>query len=135
MSCGGLLATDGPMADEYIRSYRNFGRENVGDTYDIVNSGFNFYMNNLNATIALISLEKYKKDLKVRKDNYSKLDNVLPHDNNSSYYFATKLSDNANKFNQNHQLARHYPLLHKTEYFNSKFRLPNTEFLHNKIIN
>ena len=71
----------------------------------------------------------------IRKENYSKLDNILPHDNSSSYYFATRLSNNANKFNQDHQLARHYPLLHKTEYFNSKVRLPNTELLHNKIIN
>ena len=41
--------------------------------------------------------------------------------------------DLANEFNKHYQLARHYPLLHKTEYFNSKVRLPNTELLHNKI--
>lgn len=91
-------------------------------------------MNNLNATIALISLDKYNTDLDVRKLNYFKLDNVLSHDDNSSYYFATRLSDNANKFNQDHQLAKHYPLLHKTKYFDNDI-LPNTELLHNKIIN
>ena len=53
MSCGGLLGTDDEEANEYICSYRNFGRENVGDTYDIVNPGFKFYMNNLTATLGL----------------------------------------------------------------------------------
>ena len=134
-SDGGMISTDDSEATEYFRNYRNFGRQNINDSYDITQEGFKFYMNNLNATIALISLKKYNKDLKIRKDNYSKLDNVLSHDSNSSYYFATKLSDDANKFNQDHQLSRHYPLLHKTKYFGSKTRLPNTELLHNKIIN
>ena len=134
-SDGGMISTDDLEATNYFRNYRNFGRQNIKNSYDITQEGFKFYMNNLNATIALISLEKYKKDLEVRKNNYSKLNNVLSHDNSSSYYFATRLSDDANKFNQDHQLARHYPLLHKTEYFNSKVRLPNTELLHNKIIN
>jgi dTDP-4-amino-4,6-dideoxygalactose transaminase len=92
-------------------------------------------MNNLNATIALISLEKYKKDLEIRKTNYSKLKDVLSHDSNSSYYFATKLTDSASKFNKDNQLARHYPLLHKTDYFNTGICLPNTELLHSHIIN
>ena len=134
-SDGGMISTDDLEAIDYFRNYRNFGRQNINDSYDITQEGFKFYMNNLNATIALISLKKYKKDLKIRKDNYSKLDNVLSHDINSSYYFATKLTNNANQFNKTHQLARHYPLLHKTKYFNSKVRLLNTELLHNKIIN
>ena len=134
-SDGGMISTDDLEATDYLRNYRNFGRQNVNDSYDITQEGFKFYMNNLNATIALISLEKYKKDLKIRKNNYSKLDNVLPHDNSSSYYFATKLNDKADEFNKHYQLARHYPLLHKTKYFNSKVRLPNTELLYNKIIN
>lgn len=134
-SDGGMISTDDLEATNYFRNYRNFGRQNINDSYDITQEGFKFYMNNLNATIALISLKKYNKDLKIRKDNYSKLDNVLSHDSNSSYYFATKLSDDANKFNQDHQLTRHYPLLHKTKYFDSKVMLPNTELLHNKIIN
>ena len=139
-SDGGMISTDDSEATEYFRNYRNFGRQNINDSYDITQEGFKFYMNNLNATIALISLKKYKKDLKVRKENYldlcyAGLNDVLPHDSNSSYYFATRLNDKANEFNKYYQLARHYPLLHKTKYFNSKIRLPNTELLHNKIIN
>ena len=139
-SDGGIISTDNLNATEYFQNYRNFGRQNVKDSYDITQEGFKFYMNNLNATIALISLKKYKKDLKVRKENYldlcyAGLNDVLPHDDNSSYYFATRLNDKADEFNKHYQLARHYPLLHQTKYFNSKVRLPNTELLHNKIIN
>jgi len=139
-SDGGMISTDDSEATEYFRNYRNFGRQNINDSYDIIQEGFKFYMNNLNATIALISLKKYKKDLKVRKENYldlcyAGLNDVLPHDDNSSYYFATRLNDKANEFNKHYQLAKHYPLLHKTKYYNSKVRLPNTELLYNKIIN
>lgn len=134
-SDGGMISTDDLEATKYFQNYRNFGRQNVNDSYNIIQEGFKFYMNNLNATIALISLEKYKKDLEIRKTNYSKLKDVLSHDSNSSYYFATKLTDSASKFNKDNQLARHYPLLHKTDYFNTGICLPNTELLHPQIIN
>lgn len=134
-SDGGMISTDNQEASEWFQAYRNFGRKNTNNSYDISQDGFKFYMNNLNASIALISLSKYKKDLKTRKFNYKKLDNVLPHDEHSSFYFATKLSGDADNFNKDHQLSRHYPLLHKTKYFNSSIFLSNTEKLHKEIIN
>lgn len=134
-SDGGMISTDNQEATEWFRNYRNFGRQNVDDSYDIIQEGFKFYMNNLNASIALISLGKYFLDLKIRKENYSKLNNVLPHDEKSSYYMAIRIDKDADSFNQKHQLARHYPLLHKTQFFNTDVRLPNTELLHPQIIN
>ena len=134
-SDGGMISTEDQEAAEWFGNYRNFGRQNVGGSYDITQNGFKFYMNNLNASIALISLGKYFSNLEIRKENYSKLDNVLPHDNSSSYYMATRIDKNADEFNQKHQLARHYPLLHKTKYFNTGLKLPNTELLHPQIIN
>lgn len=134
-SDGGMISTNDINATEYFQNYRNFGRKNLGDSYDITQEGFKFYMNNLNASIALISLNKYYSTLEIRKTNYSKLDNVLPHDKKSSYYIATRIDPNANQFNKNNNLARHYPLLHKTKYFNSDIKLPNTELLHPQIIN
>lgn len=134
-SDGGMISTDIQEAAEWLSNYRNFGRQNVGNSYDITQNGFKFYMNNLNASIALISLGKYFLNLKIRKENYSKLDNVLPHDKKSSYYIATRIDKNANQFNQDNNLARHYPLLHKTKYFSSDIKLPNTELLHPQIIN
>lgn len=134
-SDGGMISTDNPEAAKYLQNYRNFGRKNINGSYDITQEGFKFYMNNLNAAIGLISLKKYKKELSVRKKNYLKLSNVLPHDTDSSYYFATQLKNEANNFNKNNKLARHYPLLHKTKHFNTAVSLPNTELLYNKIIN
>ena len=97
MSCGGLLGTDDEMANEYICSYRNFGRENVGDTYDIVNSGFNFYMNNLNATLGLSQLDTCFENIKKRKYNLEYMRKSVKlevgyftnHDEKSSYYLGT----------------------------------------------
>ena len=140
-SDGGMISTDDLDATEYFKNYRNFGRQNINGSYDITQEGFKFYMNNLNATIALVSIKKYKEDLETRKETYldlcyAGLNDILPHDDNSSYYFATRIKEEgANEFNKHHALARHYPLLHKTKYYNSKVRLPNTEFLYDKIIN
>ena len=134
-SDGGMISTDIQEAAEWFRSYRNFGRQNTDNSYDIVQEGFKFYMNNLNASIALLSIDQYYSNLEIRKNNYSKLKEVLPHDENSSYYFATRLSNDANKFNKNNQLAKHYPLLHKTKHFNSDICLPKTELLYSQVIN
>ena len=70
-SDGGMVSTDIQEAAEWLSNYRNFGRQNVGNSYDITQNGFKFYMNNLNASIALISLGKYFLNLKTRKENYS----------------------------------------------------------------
>ena len=139
-SDGGMISTDNLDATEYFRNYRNFGRQNVNGSYDITQEGFKFYMNNYHATIALISLKKYQKDLEIRKENYldlcySGINDILPHDDNSSYYFATRIKENADEFNKELGLQRHYPLLHKTKYYGNKVRLPNTELLHKNIIN
>ncbi len=134
-SDGGMISTDDFESVEYFRSYRNFGRLGVGDTYDVTQNGFKFYMNNLNASIALISMKSYYLKLSERKQNFLKLSNVLPHDEYSSYYFATKITDDADTFNQNNKLSRHYPLIHKTTFFGDSVTLPISEGVHPKIIN
>ena len=137
-SDGGMISTNNTEANEYFRSYRNFGRVSFETTYDIVQNGFKFYMNNLNATIGLTQIEQYEKNLNTRKINYKKLckkHNLLPHDENSSFYFATTLTDNANDVIIKTKIARNYPMLHKTQYYNTGQHLPNLELLHHKILN
>ena len=85
-SDGGMISVDCPEASDWFASYRNFGRSNYMGTYDITQEGFKFYMNNLNASIALLSLSKYDELLDIRKSNYRKLTNVLPQDEFSSFY-------------------------------------------------
>jgi dTDP-4-amino-4,6-dideoxygalactose transaminase len=137
-SDGGVISTSNKEAAEYFYSYRNFGRTPLSGTYDIEQEGFKFYMNNLNATIGLVSLEKYHENLNIRKENYTFLkDNinlkneVLLHDNSSSFYFATVFTENSNTKMNKLKMVKLYPLLHKTKYFSQNIPLKNTEKLYN----
>ena len=137
-SDGGMISTNDDDATNYFCSYRNFGRHSIDNTYDIIQEGFKFYMNNLNATIALISSKKYFENLKIRKENFNLLKsryNLIEHGSDSSFYFATSIIDKSTEINNKYNLARHYPMLHKTSYFDSDIKLDNTERLHNKITN
>jgi len=134
-SDGGMISTNDEEAANYFKNYRNFGRENIENTYDITQDGFKFYMNNLNATLGLISLKKQNQLKKVRKNNFLKFKNVLPHDKYSSYYFATRICNNANDLIKKYGFSRHYPMLHLTKYFQQNQSLQNTEKLYNSIIN
>jgi perosamine synthetase len=137
-SDGGMISTNDSDANKYMRSYRNFGRINTGESYNIIQKGFKFYMNNLNATIGLTQIDRYKENLSVRKDNYNKLNkkyNLLAHDKDSSFYFATTLTDEANKIIKETGLSRHYPMLHRTKFYENGQELPKLESLHAKILN
>ena len=137
-SDGGMISTNNEEADRYFRSYRNFGREPIGLSYDITQNGFKFYMNNLNATIGLTQLDSYCDRVVARKDIFDKLSqkyDLLPHDDNSSYYFATVLLDEADELIETHKISRHYPMLHKTEFYQKNTVLPVLESLHSKILN
>jgi len=139
-SDGGIISTDIKEAFDYFSYYRNFGRQSNNDGYNIIQEGFKFYMNNLNATIGLVSLNNYHKNLAIRKENYTLLKNkfegrIIEHNENSSYYFSTLITDQADEINDKYKLAKHYPLLHKTEYYNQNYTLPNIEKLYSKIVN
>lgn len=137
-SDGGMISTDNEYASEYFKKYRNFGRENIANSYIISSDGFKFYMNNLNATIALTQLKHYNKFLNQRIYNFNELSNnfrLLSHDDESSYYFATCLTNKANEIISKYKLARHYPMLHVMEYYRNGQSLPKLENIHSKILN
>jgi dTDP-4-amino-4,6-dideoxygalactose transaminase len=142
-SDGGMISTNNKSATMWINSYRNFGRKIINDTYDIIMDGFKFYMNNLNATIALSQLNRYESNLNIRKLNYNKLKELnldgrlLQHDLHSSYYFATLICtlESMNYLNSLYKTSKHYPMLHKTTYFNSSTALKCTEDIHPFILN
>lgn len=142
-SDGGMISTNDYEASEFFQSYRNFGRKNKNGTYDITMDGFKFYMNNLNATIALTQMNRYDENLLVRKEVYKLLESLnfdgrlLPHDTNSSYYFATLIcNDNSlESLLEQFPTSKHYPLLHLTDYYKDGTELPNTEKIHKYILN
>lgn len=132
-SDGGMISTSSYEADQYFKNYRNFGRQNTDQGYDITQEGFKFYMNNLNATIAIESIKTYQDCLEIRKNNYDKIKNrfsgkLLKHDVDSSFYFATLISEHSKEINSKYQLSKHYPPLHMTKFYNlHQDRLTNTE--------
>jgi dTDP-4-amino-4,6-dideoxygalactose transaminase len=139
-SDGGMISTNIEDANVYFKSYRNFGRITNEKGYDINHEGFKFYMNNLNATIGLISLNNYYKNLDIRKENFILIKDkfngrFIEHDNNSSFYFATLITNDAARINSKYQLAVHYPLLHETQYYDNNVKLVNTEHLNKQIVN
>lgn len=137
-SDGGMISTNEEEANEYFLSYRNFGRKQITNSYEVVSEGFKFYMNNLNATIGLTQLKRYEELLKIRKNNYKILENkynLLPHDDQSSFYFATTLTNAAEKIIIEKNISRHYPMLHKMSYYNNGQKLHNLESKHSLILN
>ena len=142
-SDGGMISTDNQKAKDYFHLYRNFGRQNKNQTYDIVSEGFKFYMNSLNAGIASTQLKRYEDNLNIRKKCHEVVKNLklkgrlLPHDSKSSYYFDTLICDNNIKdLHKKFPTSKHYPLIHKTKLFNFEpLTLPNTEKLHKSILN
>jgi dTDP-4-amino-4,6-dideoxygalactose transaminase len=150
MANGGLLATDDSHAYEYFMKYRNFGREFSGHTYNVVQDGGNFYLNNLNAAIGLEQLNVCDHSIHRRRSNFNymktflnlKLGHLTDHGHNSSYYLATLILKAANTgyiqgylADYNIQASLHYPLLHKMKIFNCDEKLPNAEQLVTRLIN
>ena len=118
---------------------------------DLVQDGFNYYMNNLNASLGLSQLNKCIKNVKKRKDNFNFLQQKIPrelgyfttHDEYSSYYLCTlvlkskyssaimrkQLKDN------DIQASFHYPYLHTSSFYKQAIDLPTLDSLNDKIIN
>jgi len=142
-SDGGMISTKDKKAADYFTLYRNFGRENINGTYDVVTNGFKFYMNNLNAGIALTQLKRYNDNLRVRKQCHNTVKDLklngrlLIHDTKSSYYFGTLICDpnSVKELTEKYPTSKHYPLIHKTKLINDDCDLPNTEKLHKLIVN
>lgn len=144
-SDGGMISTNNFYAAEWFRNYRNFGRQNIEGGYTIKSDGFKFYMNNLNATIALTQLKRYPESRNYRASVHELLENLdlyfpgrlLRHDQNSSYYFSTLICDpdKVEELNKRFPTSKHYPMLHKMPYYEDGSYLPNLERLHPLILN
>ena len=151
MSNGGLLATNDDKASSYMFSGRNFGRQINGDTYDLVQAGFNFYMNNLNASLGLSQLSRCLDNVQKRKHNFNFVKNNIPkklgyfteHDEGSSYYLSSLVLNNEyssaimrQRLKENGvQSSFHYPYLHKTKFYKQDVNLKKLDSLSDKIIN
>jgi len=145
-SDGGMLSTDLEEIYKFTSTYRNFGRSNTANGYEINKSGFKFYMNNLNATIALTQLKRYKYNLTNRVNAYQKLKesnikgSLITHDRLSSYYVATVIADDqeyAESMRKKYSEVRLYPPLHLQPYYKDcdGTDLTNTEDIYTRLVN
>lgn len=151
MSNGGLLATNNRESAEYMFSGRNFGRKHINDTYDLVQSGFNFYMNNLNAALGLSQLDRCLKNVAKRRVNFETLKQNIPkelghftdHDEGSSYYLSSLVLNEGFSSGIMRKTLRdngvqssfHYPFLHKTKFYKQDIVLEKLDSLEDRIIN
>jgi dTDP-4-amino-4,6-dideoxygalactose transaminase len=159
MAQGGALLLDSDNWDQllWFMRFKDFGRERSGMTYKIIQNGFKFYMDNLNASIGLAQYQYVWEHVNTRKDNftnlacefdYERLGRFVPHDEGSSYYLCTFILKD--RFKNDELIAHlkrrgiqatfHYPELHKSpsmrtdtvEVFES---LPVTEFYQTQLVN
>jgi len=145
MGHGGMLSTDHKYIADYAKKYRNFGRQNKGNSYTIDHPGFRGYMDNINASLGhtYVDSGQYLEDIKDRKTNFLYIQNALKnictflsHDEQSSFYIAV-LKTNRRTELQNKlavvgiQTAIHYPPLHKSDFYKSRknIKLLNTDEL------
>jgi dTDP-4-amino-4,6-dideoxygalactose transaminase len=154
---GGSLLFNPDKLSEYpwFEKYRNFGRRQDGYSYEVVQTGFKFYLDNLNAVIAVEQLKHVQEGIKNRekslqmlKDSFDseRLGRFLVHDEDSSHYLGTLiLKSNLNNMDLIRHLDErgiqgtfHYPALHmQTGIIGNRERvtLPATEVFQTQIVN
>lgn len=154
---GGMLITDSEAFYERSKLLRSHGMTTLSYqrakghavSYDVVDVGYNYRMDDIRATIGLVQLEGLKKDLEKRiavrqwyVDRLSKMDKVIIpfefHDEFcSNYVFSVVIKDVTSaerdairtKLHESGvQTSMHYPPVHLfSSYYNKDISLPTTE--------
>jgi dTDP-4-amino-4,6-dideoxygalactose transaminase len=154
MGNGGMVSTDDADAADFFSKFRNFGRTPRGESYDVTQTGFNYYMNDLNAAVGLGQMEIFKENLQRRKaitefynsrinrDKYQLVSHVDSR-GESSYYLYTLITKSMERVDELIAYLRrngiealiHYPLIHKLTYFRSEPQLENSEKVDRRFTN
>ena len=144
---GGAIVTDDKKLFEKLRQIRNHG---MGKNSLTTRLGLNLRLPEINAAIAKIQMKKLPRLLNKRKKNAQILtdllknyDVILPEQRKNEtvnwylYTIALKKRDKAmKKLNTSGIGARIYysPPIHKTPYYNTKVRLPNTDWASSHVL-
>lgn len=146
---GGAIAVNTKNTKEIrkkLNSLRWCGIDNRNDSfYDITNLGYNFYMDEISATIGIEQLKKLDKlnkiRLKIAKRYYEELEfeNKMPINSDCCYHLYWVLVKNRRKFIEKMKLSgietgTHYRPIHFMSYYKSKIKLPVTERAGNEIV-
>lgn len=109
-----------------------------GAFYDVTSLGYNYYMDEISASIGIEQLKKIQSSNKKRYDiakRYSmelKLDKKMPLNKDCSYHLYWIRVENREKFMEEMmkngiETGAHYPPVHLMTYYKKKISLPNTE--------
>jgi dTDP-4-amino-4,6-dideoxygalactose transaminase len=112
--------------------------ERKGAFYDVTSLGYNYYMDEISASIGIEQLKKIQSSNKKRYDiakRYSvelNLNKKMPLDKDSSYHLYWIRVKNRKEFMENMmksgiETGAHYPPVHLMTYYKKKTLLPNTE--------
>jgi len=112
--------------------------ERKGAFYDVTSLGYNYYMDEISASIGIEQLKKIQSSNKKRYDiakRYSvelNLNKKMPLDKDSSYHLYWIRVKNRKKFMEKMmksgiETGAHYPPVHLMTYYKKKTLLPNTE--------
>ena len=148
MPTGGALSLNGKNSKKFeksIRSLRWCGISNrKGVEYDVSTLGWNYYMNEVSASIGLVQLKKLDNLISIKKNIAKRyLDELyvekMPFDKNCSYHmFWIRVKNRKlfmNKMTQHGiETGIHYNPIHKMSFYNSKQQLPNTESVFNELV-
>jgi perosamine synthetase len=119
--------------------------DRIGTKYDVKESGDNYYMNEISASIGLIQLKKLNKlNVKRRKiaSKYHKglnLETKMPYDCDSSYHLYWILVKNRKQFMNNMEKVGietgiHYKPVHQLTMYKNNIHLPVTEKISKNIV-
>jgi len=142
MPNGGLISLNDlkyKTMNKKLLARRWCGIDNRHDVdYDVKELGWNYYMNEISASIGLLQLKKLDKMNSIRKKiakkyhNEINLDYKMSYDKNCVYHFYWIMIKNRNKFRKKLadsgiETGIHYKPIHKFSMYHKKSKLPNTE--------
>jgi len=161
---GGMLVTDKPELFERVKLLRSHGMTSLSyerakghaTSYDVIDLGYNYRMDDIRASIGIVQLDKLENDLKkragVRAMYVEALCNnenlIIPFKDNknfsSNYIFPIVLKNSniekrdevRNKLAEvGIQTSVHYPAVHRFSVYKDYFiDLPNTDYISDNLI-
>lgn len=161
---GGMLVTNNPELYERVKLLRSHGMTSLSyerakghsTSYDVIDLGFNYRMDDIRASIGIVQLDKLRDDLdkraKVREmyiEELKNIDNLIipfkENENFSSNYIFPIVLKNSNKEKRAEvrnkltdagiQTSVHYPAVHRFSIYKDYYSdLPITDYVSDNLI-
>tara|TARA_Y100001958_G_scaffold98184_1_gene67832 strand:- start:20752 stop:21870 length:1119 start_codon:yes stop_codon:yes gene_type:complete len=161
---GGMFVTNNKEYFDKAKLLRSHGMTSLSyerskghaNTYDVVDFGFNYRMDDIRASIGIIQLDKIYHDMQKRAevrriylDKFKNLDNIIipfaDHNEFSSNYIFPIVLKNVNELDRDEvrnklalngvQTSMHYPAVHRFSVYSEFYKeLPKTDLMVNSMI-